>query len=176
MILKLKRTPGIYLVGFMGSGKTTVGELLADRLGWRFVDLDGDIEAEQGTSIAELFDTRGELAFREIETAALRKRVREIERGTATVVALGGGAFMGPTNARLVAEHGVTVWLNCPFPVIVKRTEQQANDRPLARDPERFEALYNERLTAYQRAEYHIPIENDDPLGAVAAILRLPLF
>jgi shikimate kinase len=176
MILKLKRTPGIYLVGFMGSGKTTVGELLADRLGWRFVDLDRDIEAERGVSIAELFDTRGEQEFREIETAALRKRVREIERGTASVVALGGGAYVQPANARLVAEHGVTVWLNCPFPLIAKRMEQQGTDRPLARDPERFEALHDERLAVYQRAEFHIPIENDDPLSAVAAILRLPLF
>jgi shikimate kinase len=102
--------------------------------------------------------------------------VREIERGTATVVALGGGAFVQPANVRLVAEHGVTVWLNCPFAVIVKRTNHQVSHRPLARDPERFEALYDERLAAYQRAEYHIPIENDDPSGAVAAILRLPLF
>jgi len=175
MILKLKRTPGIYLVGFMGSGKTTIGERLADELGWRFVDLDRDIEADQGVSIAELFDTRGEQEFRAIEAAALSRRVKEIERGHATVMAVGGGAFVSPANADLLCRHGVTVWLNCPFPVIVQRTGR-ASHRPLARDPERFAALYIERQAAYQRAEHHIVIGSDDPQEAVQAILRLPLF
>ena len=92
MILKLKRTPGIYLVGFMGSGKTTIGRHLADELGWSFADLDADIEAEQGTTIAQIFDTRGEDEFRRIETAAIQKRVRMIEKGRPMVLALGGGA------------------------------------------------------------------------------------
>ncbi len=175
MILKLKRTPGIYLVGFMASGKTTIGAQLADQLGWRFVDLDQDIEAQQEASIVQLFDTRGEQEFRTIEAAALLRRVREIERGMATVMALGGGAFVQPANVELVCRHGVTVWLNCPFPVIVRRTAQSGH-RPLARDPERFQALYKERQAAYERAEHHIPIESDDPHDAVTAILRLPLF
>jgi shikimate kinase len=175
MILKLKRTPGIYLVGFMGCGKTTIGELLADKLGWRFVDLDRDIESEQGVSIAELFDSRGEPEFRALEAAALKKRVRQVERGIATVMALGGGTFVHSANARLVAEHGVTVWLKCPFHVIARRTGH-ASHRPLARDPQRFEELYNQRLALYEQAEYHISIESDDPASAVAAILRLPLF
>ena len=71
MLLKLKRTPGLYLIGFMGSGKSAVGRLLADELGWSFADIDEDIENAQGVSIAEIFDTRGEETFREIETAAL---------------------------------------------------------------------------------------------------------
>ena len=175
MTLKLKRTPGIYLVGFMACGKTTIGSRLADELGWRFVDLDRDIETGQGVSIAQLFDTRGEQEFRAIEAAALLRRVREIERGQATVMALGGGAFVQPANADLVCRHGVTVWLNCPFPVIVRRTAQSAH-RPLARDPESFQALYQDRQAYYERAEYHIAIESDDPHAAVTAILRLPLF
>ena len=73
MILKLKRTPGIYLTGFMASGKTTIGRLLADELDWQFVDLDKEIEAQQGISIAEIFDTRGEQEFRRIETEAIRQ-------------------------------------------------------------------------------------------------------
>jgi len=90
MILKLKRTPGIYLVGFMASGKTTIGRLLADELGWAFADLDEDIEAQQGRSIAEIFDSDGEEEFRTIERAAIRKRVVEVERGKPMVLALGG--------------------------------------------------------------------------------------
>ena len=68
MILKLKRTPGLYLVGFMGCGKSVVGARLADRLGWGFCDIDDDIVNWQGVSIAEIFDTRGEDEFRRIET------------------------------------------------------------------------------------------------------------
>ena len=93
MNLTLKRTPGIYLVGFMASGKTTIGALLAERLGWKFVDMDQDIEARQGDSIAAIFEKSGEQEFRRIETEAIRAHVRDIERGEATVVAMGGGAF-----------------------------------------------------------------------------------
>ena len=81
MILKLKLTPGIYLVGFMGCGKTTVGQALADELGWSFFDLDEDIEKAAGCSIASIFDTRGEAAFREMETAALKKRIASVRMG-----------------------------------------------------------------------------------------------
>ena len=95
MILRLKRTPGIYLVGFMACGKTTIGRLLAGELGWHFVDIDDDIEARAKTSISAIFDTLGEAEFRKLEAAAIGDRVRLIERGKPTVVALGGGAF-GP--------------------------------------------------------------------------------
>ena len=87
MILKLKRTPGIYLVGFMACGKTTVGGGLAWELGWSFADIDEDIETVQGITIAQIFETRGEAEFRRIEAAAIQERVRSIERGRPTVVA-----------------------------------------------------------------------------------------
>src|SRR5690242_496565 len=106
MILKLKRTPGIYLVGFMASGKTTVGRLLADELGWSFADVDEDIEAARGRSIAEIFDHDGEDQFRKIEQAAIGQRVCEVERGKPMVVALGGGAFAQEANHALLEENG----------------------------------------------------------------------
>ena len=71
MNLKLKRTPGIYVVGFMASGKSTIGRLLAGRLGWNFFDIDEEIEAAEKTTISEIFDTRGEAAFRRIETGVI---------------------------------------------------------------------------------------------------------
>ncbi len=80
MNLKLKRTPGIYVVGFMASGKSTVGRLLAQRLGWSFFDIDEEIEAAEKTAIAEIFDTRGEAEFRRIEAAIIRRHVRRIEQ------------------------------------------------------------------------------------------------
>src|SRR5260370_30256749 len=134
MILKLKRTPGIYLVGFMGSGKTTIGRRLADELGWSFVDLDADIEAEHGTTIAQIFDTRGEQEFRRMETAAIQKRVRMIEKGRPMVVALGGGAFAQGGNYELLENNGISVWLDCPVSIL-QGGGSNGSDPPLARDP-----------------------------------------
>ncbi|BDC48392.1 shikimate kinase [Bryobacterales bacterium F-183] len=175
MILKLKRTPGLYLTGFMGSGKTTIGERLADELGWSFVDMDADIVSSQGTSIADIFDTGGEEAFRSIETECLRKRVRMIQSGRPMVVALGGGAFAQEANIRLLQDNGIAVWLDAPLELIRRRLEG-ATDRPLARDPERFEQLYNTRREAYSKADYRVEIRNNDPMDAVRQILELPLF
>ena len=175
MILKLKRTPGIYLVGFMASGKSTIGRRLAHELGWWFVDLDEDIEAQQGISIAELFDTRGEEEFRRIESAALLNRVLEVERGRPTVAALGGGAYVQPANAELLEEHGVTIWIDCPFSIISSRVGQSSH-RPLARDPQKFQQLYLERRANYAKSDFRIEVFNDDPEPAVEAILKLPIF
>jgi shikimate kinase len=172
MILKLKRTPGIYLVGFMASGKTTIGQLLAHELGWSFADLDQDIEGEQKVSIGEIFDQRGEEEFRRIENEAIRRRVREVERGKPTVVALGGGTFSDEGNQTLLREKGVTIWLDCSFPRVCGRVEGTSH-RPLARDPEKFEQLYEQRRVVYAKAEYRIEIDTDDPSNIVAAILKL---
>src|SRR4029453_1668809 len=105
MNLKLKRTPGIYIVGFMGSGKTTIGRLLAEEIGWRFADLDDEIEHANRKSISEIFAPAGEEEFRRLEHEALLQRVRSICRGTPTVLALGGGAFTRPENIKLVQEN-----------------------------------------------------------------------
>jgi shikimate kinase len=175
MRLKLVRTPGIYLVGFMGSGKTTVGKLLADRLGWTFVDLDDDIEAEQHTSIPEIFEKQGEERFRELETEAIRKRVKMVRSGRPMVVALGGGAFVREENYELLSEHGVTVWLDCPLGVAWRRVSVETN-RPLARDCGKFGELFEARRSIYARAEYRVEVNSDDPEAVVDAICKLPLF
>jgi shikimate kinase len=175
MLLKLKRTPGLYLVGFMGSGKSAVGRLLAEELGWSFADIDEDIEKAQGISIAEIFDNRGEQEFRAIEQEALRKRVREVEYGKPMVVALGGGAFVDPANRKLLEERGVTIWLDCPFQRISARMDGKTH-RPLARDPEKFRQLFDHRRGLYTQAEHHIPADTDDAAAIVAEILKLPIF
>jgi shikimate kinase len=175
MILKLKRTPGLYLVGFMASGKTTIGRLLADELGWDFADLDEDIVTAQGAEIVEIFDSYGEEEFRKTEHAAIRKRVGQIERGRPMVVALGGGTFVSEVIQKYLIENGITIWLDCPFERVSGRVQGSSN-RPLARDPEKFKKLYQDRREAYGKAEYHIEIESDDPAHVVAAILKLPVF
>lgn len=175
MIVKLKRTPGLYLVGFMASGKTTIGRSVADELGWSFVDTDDEIEASEGASICEIFDTRGEEAFRKAETEVIRNRIRMVERGKPTVMALGGGAFVQQTNFELIENNGVTVWLDCPFQLVDKRV-RGAGHRPLARDIEKLHALYDVRRAAYARADFRIEIKNDDPAPVVADILHLPIF
>ena len=175
MILKLKRTPGIYLVGFMASGKTTIGRLLAHELGWAFADVDEDVEAEQGRSIADIFDTAGEDEFRKIEQSAIRERVDQVVRGKPMVVALGGGAFAQEANHALLEENGVIVWLDCPFSKVCARVEGTAH-RPLARDAAKFKQLYEVRRATYRKADHRIEIDTDDPATIVAAILKLPIF
>lgn len=152
-----------------------MGRLLADELGWSFADLDEDIEQAQGVSIAEIFDQRGEQEFRGIERDTLRKRVREVECGKPLVMALGGGAFIDPANRKLLEERGVTIWLDCPFQRITTRLDGQTH-RPLARDPEKFRQLFDDRQDAYSQAEHRIHADTDDPAAIVAQILKLSIF
>ena len=175
MILTLKRNPGIYLVGFMGCGKSTVGPALAEELGWNFSDLDAEIESRAGSPIAQIFEARGEAAFREMETTILRERVRTVQLGRPHVVALGGGAFLREENFDLVANHGVSVWLDCPLSVIERRIAC-ANHRPLARDPGELRKLFELRRSGYAKAHYRVELLDDDVRDAVAKVLALPLF
>ncbi|HYO82094.1 MAG TPA: shikimate kinase [Bryobacteraceae bacterium] len=174
MRLKLKRTPGIYLVGFMASGKSTVGRMYADEIGWRFADLDDDIESAEKTSISDLFSHRGEEAFRCIEGEALERRVQSIRRGTPTVLALGGGTFTREDNVQLVTDHGITVWIDTSFDVVSRRVSM-SNHRPLARDPERFAALYEARRSSYSKAEYRVELKVDDSREALRQLIALNL-
>jgi shikimate kinase len=169
MILKLKQTPGIYVVGFMGAGKTTVGRRLAHRLGWSFFDTDEEIEAAEKTTIAEIFAARGEVEFRRIESEVLRQHVRWIERGRPAVLALGGGAFTIPSNREMLTNNGISLWLDCPFEIVNRRTEG-ATHRPLARDREAFAS----RRECYTQAAVHIAVESDDPDTTVDSILAHP--
>lgn len=174
MNLKLKRTPGIYLVGFMGSGKSTIGRMYADDIGWRFADLDDDIERSQKRSITDLFAAVGEEQFRRIETEAIRKRVAAIRRGAPTILALGGGAFTREENIECLTENGITVWIDTALEVVQKRVSA-SNHRPLARDPERFVRLYGERRVHYARADYHVEIPVDDSKIGLRALHDLRL-
>lgn len=168
---RLKRTPGLYLTGFMGSGKTTVARLVAERIGWDFIDLDAEIEAAEGVTIAEIFETRGEAEFRRIESEMLRKILLKIQLVVPSVVALGGGTFAQAMNREILAGQGVSVWLDCTIGVIEERITD-AESRPLARDPQHFRRLYEERRTAYAQADFRVDADCDAE-EAVQAILQL---
>ena len=174
MNLRLKHTPGIYVVGFMGAGKSTVGRHLAHRLGWSFFDTDEEIEAAEKTTIAELFSRRGEPEFRRIENLILLQHVRWIERGRPAVLALGGGAYALAENRSLLTDNGITVWLDCPFEIVQRRVGQ-ATHRPLARDTQAFAELYHSRRECYELADIHVPVESDDPEATVSVILANPI-
>jgi shikimate kinase len=175
MILKLKRTPGIYLVGFMGCGKSTVGRALADELGWSFFDLDDEIEGDSGSSISEIFDRDGEEIFRTLEASALAKRVKAVQSGRPQVIALGGGALMSDKNFELISNHGVMVWLDTPFEVIEKRVAGESH-RPLARDPKKLRELFEIRIPRYALADFRVEAPEEDAMSTVRRILELPLF
>lgn len=175
MILKLKRTPGIYLVGFMGCGKSTVGRTLADELGWSFFDLDDEIESGAGSTISEIFDTQGEPAFRALEASTLAKRVRAVQFGHPQVISLGGGALTRDENFELIANNGVTVWLDAPFDLIDKRVAAESH-RPLARDPQKLRELFEERRLRYALADFRVAAPEEEAIATVRRILELPLF
>ncbi|MCC7237268.1 MAG: shikimate kinase [Bryobacterales bacterium] len=172
---RLVRTPGIYLTGFMGSGKTTIGLLLADELGWPFADLDADIEAAEGCAISDLFLHKGEAEFRRIEHEALKKRVHLVHCGAPVVLALGGGAFTREENRVLVSDAGLSLWLDAPFELIRQRIAAETH-RPLARDPDRFAALFAERRGDYAKADYHVAVNSNDNAAILAHVLQLPLW
>jgi shikimate kinase len=173
--LKLKRTPGLFLVGFMASGKSTVGRALADEIGWPFVDIDEEIERSQRQTIAQLFLERGEKAFREIETEMIRAHVSRIRSGVASVVALGGGAFVQPQNWDLISESGITLWLDCPFEMLCSRLDNDGT-RPLAADRTKLAQLFQDRRPLYTRADYRVEVQSGNVSDVVESIRKLPLF
>ena len=151
----------IFLVGFMGSGKTTVGEELARRLGWEFVDLDARIERHEHSTIGEIFRVRGEAAFRQAETATLREFLAS-PPACGSIVALGGGAFVRKENRELL-EAWPTVFLEAPVDELWRRSHHDAVERPLRKDRNQFESLYRERIPSYQKATLTVDTLGKDP-------------
>jgi len=157
----------LFLVGFMGSGKTTVGRILAEKLGFAFLDLDDVIQEQVGLSIREIFERLGEAAFREMETRALRA----LEGREDVVVALGGGAFVREENRREVKRLGISVWLDCPLEIILARLEG-TTDRPLYRSASQMRDLWRARLPAYEQADLRVDAGGVDPEAVAEEIVR----
>jgi len=166
------RRKQIHLLGFMGSGKSTVGELLSHELQWPFIDLDAVIEAGQGLSIREIFERSGEPFFRQLEHAALT----EVLKSEPAVIALGGGTFAYDANIELIRNSGgATVWLDCSLETLRQRCATMQN-RPLFRDPESFQRLLELRLPYYRLAEFRVSTEGRDAREVAEQILLLRAF
>lgn len=151
----------VVLVGMPGSGKSSVGRRLAQRIGLKFVDADAHIEeAANGMSIAEIFAKHGEPEFRSLEARVIS---RLLDQGQ-TVIATGGGAFMNAETRKRVHERGVAIWLSADLDVLLRRVKRK-NDRPLLRgdDPEKvLKRLLADRGPTYAKADITV-ISRDVP-------------
>lgn len=141
----------VYLVGFMGSGKTTVARALARRLDWQAVDVDELIERQEHDTVAALFAKRGEPYFRAVERAVLMEQIGRLYR----VVATGGGTFVDQQNRSMINADGASVWLDAPLERLIARVPADGR-RPLAADRAEFERLYRVRGAAYEQAHLRI--------------------
>jgi shikimate kinase len=152
-------TDKVYLVGFMGAGKSTLARRLAGRLGWRAEDVDDRIEAVEGRSVRTIFSEQGESYFRQVE----RRVLLDLVPLRHVVVATGGGTFVDPDNRALINRDGLSVWLDVPLAQLVDRIPADGR-RPLAADRAQFERLFEARRAAYSQAHLrldagHAPVD-----------------
>ena len=162
----------IVLVGFMGAGKTAVGRVVAGELARRFEDTDALVEAAAGCSIETIFRERGEGRFREIEWDVLR----EVAERPGTIVATGGGLFLGTVQRDLIRRRGVSIWLDAPFDVIAMRLRDDAS-RPLwwSADVLDRRTMFERRRAAYALADATVDAGTggvDDVARRVASRLK----
>jgi shikimate kinase len=162
----------IYLVGFMGAGKTTVGRTLAERLDAPFFDLDELVEAAEKMSIKDIFAQHGEPLF--------RKRERDILRSTHyfddAIVATGGGTFTFEENVQFIQTEGFSVFLSAPYTLLRSRIGDKAAERPMFRDDVAAHELYNSRLRFYRMCDITVEIREEETPGEIAEriVLELP--
>jgi shikimate kinase len=149
----------IYLTGFMTSGKSTVGPILANVLGWDFYDLDKEIEYREKKSIVEMFETKGEKYFREVETAVLK----ELSGNKDVVISLGGGTITSEVNLNILKEKGKIIYLKVSTDILYHRLKNKI-DRPLFRDltlgqsteedfKKKINEILNTRIGYYEKAD-----------------------
>jgi len=163
--------PNINLVGFMGTGKTTVGKELARRLGYRFVDADEEVEREEGRSISSIFAEDGEPAFRRLES----EMIRRLSEKDGLVVSAGGGAVIDPVNVENMRKGGPVVCLTATPQEIYDRVRHSTH-RPLLDTPDpmaKIVGLLNDRAEFYARADYTVDTTGKTVDYIVDEVLRI---
>jgi shikimate kinase/3-dehydroquinate synthase len=164
-------SPNLILTGFMGTGKTVVGQAVAERLGRWFVDMDAVIERQAGKPVSAIFRDEGEPAFRRLEAALCG----ELSSERNLVIATGGGALVAEANRAALGETGLLICLDAPVDVILQRLER-ADDRPLLAGPDRrarVEALLAQRAVAYATIPHHIDTAGLAVEQVVERVIRL---
>ena len=162
----------VFLVGYMGSGKTSVGKALSANSGLPMLDLDEALERQEGQTIAELFEQEGEATFRAKESALLNEVAGRQEF---PIVACGGGITVDARNVQTMKRHGLVVWIDQPFETILERLRSQPGGRPLLAamgdplDEEKLRAHYELRKTTYADCDERIKDVTDEVLARLAA-------
>ncbi|MHC1609896.1 MAG: shikimate kinase [Candidatus Methanofastidiosia archaeon] len=162
----------IALIGFMGTGKTTIGDLVAKRLGARFVDMDDIISKRYGATIASIFEKEGEPRFRDMENGLLR----ELAKCKGIVISCGGGIVVNEENIKILRESSTVILLVASVLAIVSRTKHSL-ERPLLNSEDKYgqvNELIKERSESYRRAAHHIIDTTDmDPNEVAERIIYL---
>lgn len=162
----------IYLTGFMGAGKTSVGGNLSHLLGYPLLDLDREIESRVGLAVREIFEKQGESVFRELEHSCLKDTARFED----VVVATGGGTMTFQRNAAVIRRLGMSIWLNPSFETIVGRISGRGkDDRPLFESERQALELFRRRLPAYRQCDLEIDVAPSESVPEVAARIALRL-
>ncbi len=163
------RWKNLFLTGFMGAGKTTVGKVLAEKLGWCFTDLDQVIEQRMEKTISEIFAFQGENFFRDIESQVLS----EVSTRGHTVVATGGGVIGREKNRHLMRDTGIVVFLDVPWKQLFERI-REGQGRPLAEGDDavkRLTSLFEQRLPLYQTADLVVDCSRQSPEDLAEGII-----
>jgi shikimate kinase len=164
----------VFLIGFMGAGKTSVGQAVAARLGWKFRDLDRLIEERVGKEVAAIFAEDGEAVFRAAESEALDELLDNASPQRNLIVALGGGAFVQLRNRERLEQAGaITVFLEAPLQELRRRCRNDETVRPLARDETRFAELFAARQPAYHQAQHKVNTAGKAVEDVAAEIVRI---
>jgi shikimate kinase len=160
----------IYLTGFMTSGKSTLGRILANVIGWKFYDLDKELERDEGIKVTEIFETKGEPYFRKIET----EKLKELSRVKRVIISLGGGTIANEENADLITAKGKLIYLKVEPEIIYTRIKKKT-DRPLFKEfvlaenckedfLKKISTMLKEREKYYLKADIIFQVDNS-PIG-----------
>lgn len=162
----------IYLIGFMGAGKTTIGRELAMRMEAPFFDLDELIESAEGMTVKDIFAAQGEPYFRKRERDLLRS-TKYLDRA---VIATGGGTFTFDENIQFIQSEGVSVYLSAPYALLRSRIGEKAAERPLFRDDVVAHELFTSRIRYYRMSDVTIDIRDDETPAEIVerVLLELP--